>query len=152
MLIFILHTFHHRLQFISGNPWFCCGRPAKCSFEVYMDPIIDCSSSLETHHSAADVFQNAYIVSTWIPAYGVSSHVDYSPSCRYRLSSHIGEPWSWKCCISIFPNNQIFFVSKLIRRVIELKSLYLGRVSLYLGSLNLCAGGCHGALVQIIVI
>ena len=34
--------------------------------EVYMDPIIDCSSFLETSHSAADVLQNAHVVSTWI--------------------------------------------------------------------------------------
>ena len=48
MLILILHGFHHRLQFIYRNPSFRCGRPAKCSCEVYMDPIIDCSSFLET--------------------------------------------------------------------------------------------------------
>ena len=37
-------------------------------FKVYMDPIVDWSSSLETYHSAADVVQNAHAVSTWIPS------------------------------------------------------------------------------------
>ena len=89
------HGSHHRLQFISGNLSFRCGRPSKCSFQslhgsnhglefisgnlslrwgrrakclccVHMDPIIDCSSSLETYHSAADVVQDAHAVSTWI--------------------------------------------------------------------------------------
>ena len=36
--------------------------------EVYVDPIIDCSSFLEIYHSAADVLQSAHVVSTWIPA------------------------------------------------------------------------------------
>ena len=37
-------------------------------FEVYMDAIIDCSSFLETYHSAADVLQNAESKSTWMPS------------------------------------------------------------------------------------
>ena len=37
-------------------------------FEIYMDPIIDCSSFLETYHSAADVLQNAHVVSIWVPS------------------------------------------------------------------------------------
>ena len=36
--------------------------------EVYMDSIIDSRTFLETHHSAADVLQNAHVVSTWIPS------------------------------------------------------------------------------------
>ena len=36
-----------------------------------MDPIIDCSSSPETHHSAADVLQNAGSVSILVPPYVV---------------------------------------------------------------------------------
>ena len=59
------------MQFISGNPSFRCGRPAKCPWSVHMGPIIDCSSSLETHHSAADVLQNAGCVSTLVPPYVV---------------------------------------------------------------------------------
>ena len=65
MFILILHGSYHRLQFISGNPSFRFRRHAKWSSEVCMDPIIDCSSSLETHHSAADVLQNAHLKSTW---------------------------------------------------------------------------------------
>ena len=53
------------MQFISGNPSFRCGRLAKCPGSVHMDGIIDCSSSLETHHSAADVLQNAHLKSAW---------------------------------------------------------------------------------------
>ena len=65
MLILIPHGSYHRLQFISGNPSFRCGRHAKWSSEVCMDPIMDCSSSLETHHSAAGVLHSAHLKSAW---------------------------------------------------------------------------------------
>ena len=78
------------MQFISGNLSFRCGRPAKCACCVHMGPIIDCSSSLESHHSAADVLRNAHLKSTW--AHHRLQFISRDPSFRCRHSAQC-----WQC-------------------------------------------------------
>ena len=107
------------MQFIFGSPSFRCGRPATYSYCVHMDLIIDCSSSPETHHSAADVLQNAGSVSILVPPYVVLPFGEpfillhayqkilafaFLTRPRPFLSAHVMELWpkvvrisGWRC-------------------------------------------------------
>jgi hypothetical protein len=52
-----------------------------------MDLIIDCSSSPDTYHSAADVMQNGQVKSAWIPSQ-IAVHL-WKPIIPLRTSCKI---------------------------------------------------------------